>query len=161
MMPKSRFSVFLSVLFVFASGAAMGAVSYRLYVVKTIITPVKAASKKNPEEYRKLVVSRLKDAVHLDGEQLTQVQRIYDEEGVWFAQTHKDFDAQIQQIYHQFANERDIRHEASIAKITKLLRADQEPLYEKWLAERAANHKRHLEQEQRREQTSAPPLRLP
>lgn len=162
MKPRSRFSTFVSVLLVFASGAAMGAVSYRLCVEKSVIAPVKASPKRSPEEYRKLVVFRLKDALDLDDEQLSQVQRVYDEEGAWFAQTHKDFDTQIQQIYHQFANERDLRHEASVAKIKKILRSDQEPLYDKWLAERVANRKRHQEQEQqRRDQSQAPLPRLP
>ncbi len=159
-MPKSGFSAFLSVLFILASGAAMGAVGYRLYVVKTATSPVKAAPKKNPEEFRKLVVSRLKEAVHLDDEQLSRVQRIYDEEGVWFAQTHKDFDAQIQQIYRQFANERDLRHEASIARIRQVLRPDQALLYDKWLAERAESRKRHQAQENR-DRNKTPPLHLP
>jgi hypothetical protein len=141
----------------------MGAVGYRLYLVKTVISPVKAAPRKSPEEFRKLVVSRLKEAVHLDDEQLSRVQRIYDEEGAWFAQTHKEFDAQIQQIYRQFANQRDLRHEASIAEIKKVLRPDQEPLYDKWLAERAASRKRRQEQEQQknRDQNKTPPLHLP
>ncbi len=147
-MNKSRFSAFLSLLLVFGSGAALGAVGYRLYVEKTIVSPVKAAPRKSPEEFRKMAVSRLKDAIHLDERQLGEVQSIYDEEGAWFAQTHKSFDAQMQQIYRQFAAERDKRHDASIAKIRKLLRPDQEPLYDKWLADRAADRKRHQQQEQ-------------
>ncbi len=161
-MPKTKFSAFFSVLLIFASGAAMGAVGYRLYVVNTVISPVKAAPRRSPEELRKLVVSRLKEAVHLDDQQLSRVQKIYDEEGAWFTQTHKDFDAQIQQIYRQFANERDLRHEASIARIKKVLRPDQEPLYDKWLADRAAGRKRHQEQKQQnRDQNKTPPLHLP
>ena len=140
----------------------MGAVGYRLYVVKTAVSPVKAAPKRNPEEFRKLVVSRLQEAVHLDDGQLSRVQRIYDEEGAWFAQTHKDFDAQIQQIYRQFADQRDLRHDASIARIKQVLRPDQEALYDKWLADRAASRKRHQEQEQEnRDRNKTAPLHLP
>jgi len=156
-MPQSRFSAFLSVLLIFASGVALGAVGYRLYVVKTVVSPVKAAPRKSPEEFRKLVVSRLNEAVHLDSEQLSRVQGIYDDESAWFAQTHKDFDAQIQQIYRQFANERDLRHEASIAKIKRILRPDQLLLYDKWLADRAASRKRR----QAQDQTKTPPLHHP
>ena len=138
----------------------MGAVGYRLYVEKTIVSPVKAAPRKNPEEFRKMVVSRLRDAIHLDEHQLAEVQSVYDEDGAWFAQTHKSFDAQIQQIYRQFAGERDKRHEASVARIRKLLRPDQEPLYDKWLADRAADRKRHQQQEQQHRDGSEAP-RLP
>jgi hypothetical protein len=145
-MPKSKVSAFLSVLLVFASGVAMGAVGYRLYSVKAVVSP--ASPKKTPEEYRKLIVSSLKDAVKLDAQQAAEIQKIYDEEGDWFMQAHKKFDAQIDQIHHQAAHERDLMHEASVAKIKTMLRADQEPLYEKWLADRAADRKRHQQQEQ-------------
>jgi hypothetical protein len=158
-MPKSKVSAFLSVLLVFASGLAMGAVGYRLYAVKAV-SP--ASPKKTPEEYRKLIVSNLKDAVKLDAQQAAQIQKIYDEEGEWFMQAHKKFDAQMDQIHHQAAHERDLMHEASVAKIKTLLRADQEPLYEKWLADRAADRKRHQQQDQqRRGEGKRPPPPLP
>jgi len=149
-MPKSKVSAFLSVLLVFASGAAMGAVGYRLYVVKAVSSSVQPPSKKkmSPDEFRKLVMSKLKDAVKLDSRQVDQIQKIYDEEGDWFTQAHKKFDAQVDQIHHEFAHERDLMHEASVAKIKTILRPDQEPLYEKWVADRAADRKRHQEQQQ-------------
>jgi hypothetical protein len=145
-MPKSKVSAFLSVLLVFASGVAMGAVGYRLYAVKAVVNP--APPKKTPEEARKLIFSSLKDAVKLDAQQSAQIQKIYDDEGEWFMQAHKKFDAQMDQIHHQAAHERDLMHEASVAKIRTVLRADQEPLYDKWLADRAADRKRRQQQEQ-------------
>jgi len=152
-MPKSKVSAFLSVLLVFASGVAMGAVGYRLYVVKEVASPVLAAKKKtNPEEFRKVFMSKLKDAVKLDGPQVEQIQKIYDEENDWFMQSHKKFDAQVDQVHKEFAHERDQMHDASVAKIKTILRPDQEPLYEKWVADRAADRKRHQEQQQQQGQ---------
>ncbi len=77
-MPKSKVSAFLSVLLVFASGAAMGAVGYRLYVVKTVVSSVQPPTKKkmSPDEMRKRIVSHLKEAVNLNDEQLGEVQKI-------------------------------------------------------------------------------------
>jgi len=83
-MPKSKVSAFLSVLLVFASGAAMGAVGYRLYVVKTVVSPVQAKKKTSPEEFRKAVMSHLKEAVKLNDQQLIEVQKIYDWQGEQF-----------------------------------------------------------------------------
>jgi hypothetical protein len=153
-MPKSKVSAFLSVLLVFASGAAMGAVGYRLYVVKTVTSTGQPPSKKkaNPEEFRKLIMSKLKDAVKLDAQQVDQIQKIYDDEGDWFTQSHKKFDAQVDQIHKEFAHERDLMHDSSVAKIKTILRPDQEPLYEKWTADRAADRKRHQEQQQQQGQ---------
>jgi len=147
-MPKSKVSAFLSVLLVFASGAAMGAVGYRLYVVKTVASQPPNKKKTNPEEFRKLIMSKLKDAVKLDGQQVDQIQKIYDEEGDWFMQSHKKFDTQVDQIHKEFAHERDLMHDASVAKIKTILRPDQEPLYEKWVADRAADHKKHQQEQQ-------------
>jgi len=161
MILKSKLSAFVWALLVFASGGAMGAVSYRLYEVETAVPPVKASHKKSPDEFRKLIISRLNDAVHLDDAQLRQVQGVYDDEGAWFAQTHRDFDTKIQEIYKQFARERDLRHEASMTKIRMLLRPEQQPLFEKWLAERSANRKRHEDQEQQRRDRSKPALPAP
>jgi hypothetical protein len=152
-MPKSKVSAFLSVLLVFASGAAMGAVGYRLYVVKTS-NPVQAANKKkmSPEEFRKRAVAHLKDAVKLNDQQLEEVQKIYDWQFEQFMPISKNYDNQVEQIKHESDQQGNQIHEAAVAKIKAILTADQLPLYEKYLAARAAaraaDHKRHQEQQQ-------------
>jgi hypothetical protein len=151
-MPKSKVSAFLSVLLVFASGAAMGAVGYRLYVVKTVVNPVQAKKKTSPEEYRKRAMDLLKDAVKLTDQQLVEVQTIYDWQGEQFMQVHKKYQAQTDQIDHEAEHDRDQIHETSVAKVKAILTADQQLLYDKWLADRAAaraaDRKRHQEQQQ-------------
>jgi uncharacterized membrane-anchored protein YhcB (DUF1043 family) len=147
-MPKSKVSAFLSVLLVFASGAAMGAVGYRLYVVKTVVSPVQAKKKMSPEEMRKRIVSHLKEAVKLNDEQLGEVQKIYDWQGEQFMPVNKKYETQIDQVKHEFDQQRDQIHETAVAKIKSVLTADQQPLYDKWLADRAADRKRHQQQEQ-------------
>ncbi len=95
-MPKSKVSAFLSVLLVFASGAAMGAVGYRLYVVKTVASPGQAATKKKmtPEDFRKRIVAHLKEAVKLSDQQVEQVQKIYDWQGEQFTPIQKKYRGQ-------------------------------------------------------------------
>jgi hypothetical protein len=160
-MPKSKVSAFLSVLLVFASGAAMGAVGYRLYTVKAVNSSGQPPSKKklSPEELqhaleanRKLLVSHLKAAVKLDDQQLTEIQKIMDWQGDQFMEIRKKYQAQTDQINQEAEHERDHLHEVSVAKIKALLTNEQQPLYDKWLADRAAaraaERKRHQEQQQ-------------
>ena len=153
-MPKSKVSAFLSVLLVFASGAAMGAVGYRLYVVKTAsaVQAPRNQKKMSPDEFRKRAVAHLKDAVKLNDQQLEEVQKIYDWQFEQFMSVSKKSETQVDQLKHEFEKQGDQIHEAAVAKIKAILTADQEPLYEKYLANRAAaraaDHKRRQEQQQ-------------
>jgi hypothetical protein len=156
-MPKSKVSAFLSVLLVFASGAAMGAVGYRLYVVNSVASSVQPpASKKkmNPEDYRKRVVSHLKDALKLSDEQVDEVQKIYDWQGEQFTPIHKKAQAKMDQEHKEFEQQLDQIHEEAVAKTKAILTPVQQPLYDKWLADREAAHKKH---QQEQEQQGAGP----
>jgi hypothetical protein len=148
-MPKSKVSAFLSVLLVFASGVAMGAVGYRLYVVKTVASSVQPPSKKkmSPEDFRKVVMAHLKDAVKLNDQQLEEVKKIYDWQGDQFTPVHKQYAAKIDQDRQEFDQRRDQIHEAAVLKMKAILTPEQQPLYDKWLADRAADHKKHQQQQ--------------
>jgi hypothetical protein len=154
-MPQSKGSAFISALLVFASGAAMGAVGYRLYAVKEVasVTNAPAPPRKSPEEIRKLIVNSLREKVKLDDAQFTQVQKVYEDQHAAFDQIHEKYQARIDPIvtpiYKEANAERDQIHDASVAKIKALLRPDQLPLYEKWQADRAADRQRHMQQQQR------------
>src|SRR5580700_6665612 len=154
-MPKSKVSAFLSVLLVFASGAAMGAVGYRLYVVKAVASSVgqpPAKKKMSPEDFRKLVLAHLKEAVKLSDQQVEQVQKIYDWQGEQFTPVNKKYEAEIEKVKHEIDQQREQIHEAAVAKMKAILTPEQQPLYDKWLADRAAaraaDHKRHQQQQQ-------------
>jgi hypothetical protein len=151
-MPKSKVSAFLSVLLVFASGAAMGAVGYRLYVVKTVVSPVQAKKKTSPEEFRKEAMSRLKVAVKLNDQQLIEVQKIYDWQGDQFMPMHKQYQAKIDQDWREFDQQRDQLHEEAVTKMKAILTPEQQPLYDKWLADRAADHKKRQQEQQQQGQ---------
>jgi Spy/CpxP family protein refolding chaperone len=154
-MPRSKVSAFLSVLVVFASGAAMGAVGYRLYSVKAASSssaPPSAPGKRSPEEFRKLIVNSLKDGVKLDDQQSAEVQKLYQDQHEGFDQIHDKYQAQVdglpavQQIHQEARHEIDQMHDSMVAKINALLRPEQQALYAKWQADRAADRKRREQQ---------------
>jgi uncharacterized membrane-anchored protein YhcB (DUF1043 family) len=151
-MPKSKVSAFLSVLLVFASGVAMGAVGYRLYVVRTVASsvgqPGKNKKEMNPEDFRKVVMAHLKDAVKLNDQQLEEVQKIYDWQGDQFTPIRKGTQAKIDQARLEFDQQRSQIHQAAVAKMKAILTPEQQPLYDKWLADRAADYKKRQEQKQ-------------
>lgn len=147
-MPKSKVSAFLSVLLVFVSGAAMGAVGYRLYQVKTVVSPVQAKKQMRPEDFRKLVIAHLRDAVKLTDQQIVEVQKIYDWQGEQFMPLQKRIEAKWDQDKREFDQQRDQIHDQAVAKIKAVLTPEQQPLYEKYQAERDAAHKKHQQEHQ-------------
>jgi hypothetical protein len=163
-MPRSKVSAFFSVLLVFASGAAMGAVGYRLYAVKSVAsgtTLPQSKKKMNPDEIRKMIVNQLKEKVRLDPGQLEDVEKIYDDQHREYLQVQSKYDAQIGPIFHSFERETNQLHEAAVAKIKALLRPDQQTVYEKWLADRAAadaEHKKERKEHKDRPEGKRPPL---
>ena len=148
-MPKSKASAFFSVLLVFLSGAAMGAVGYRLYTMKSAPSVAVANAKKpqiSPDEFRKRVVSKLKESVKLDDRQLNDVDKIYEDQFDAFTEIHNKYQAQINDVRRADEHERDQIHDRSVAKIKAVLRPDQQPLYDKWLADRAADRARRQQE---------------
>ena len=128
-MPKSRFSAFLSLLLVFLSGAAVGALAYRLYVVNTVSAIVQ--KRPNPEEFRKHQVAEMREKVKLHDAQVAQYERILDETRDAWGPLREKQDADGQAI-----------HNRQVAKVKAMLRPDQLVLYEKVQAARDAEHKR-------------------
>jgi hypothetical protein len=152
-MPKSKASAFFSVLLVFLSGAALGAVGYRLYAVKTNAT---AQQQPSPEDFRRMVINSLRDKVKLDEQQLAEVQKIYQDQFDSFQKLDKEYhdrvDPIIDPIYKDFRAQNHQIHQDAVAKIKGLLRPDQVALYDKWQAERAAQRA-----DTKRKQPSPPP----
>ena len=70
-MPKNRTSALLSLMFVFLSGALVGAVSHRLYMVNTVNggggpNAVQRPPKFDPEEVRRRRINEMRERVKLD-----------------------------------------------------------------------------------------------
>jgi len=133
-MVKSRFPAILSVALVFLSGALVGAVANRLYMVKTVLSngtslPPRPPDR-NPEDVRRHLVDEMKREVHLDDQQVKELEKIYDRTREQFNDLHKRWDSEGRLV-------RDKQTEA----IKAILRPDQVPLYDQLRAERKARHK--------------------
>lgn len=142
-MPKSKLSVFLSLLLVFFSGAVLGAFAYRLYMVKSVLSTGVAAApnrRPDPEEFLRQRLAEMRDQVKVDDQQLQQIQQIYEQTREQFGQIHKKMSEQSRSID---ANQ--------VAKIKSVLRPDQIPLYDQLRARHEADRKRDAERKQRRE----------
>jgi len=124
-MLKTRLSVFLSLLLVFISGVVVGGVAYR-----SVHPP--PPPRPTQEELRKIIVNDMKKAVHLDDQQVSQLEKILD-----------DIRAQGQDLRGRMDAEGKKIRDQQIEEIKKILRDDQQPLYEKF------RHDRQVEREKR------------
>ena len=136
-MPKSKLSAFFSLLLVFLSGALVGAFAHRLYMVNSV-TAVRnqpQPPRMSPEEFRRRQVEDLKSKVGLDDQQIVQYNKILDDTRQQFDQIHDKMNAEGRQI-----------RDRQVEKVLAILRPDQRPLYEKWRADREAEHKRRQQE---------------
>lgn len=125
-MANTKVSAFLSLLLVFASGIAVGAVGYRLYSTTVVASGggVKPPEKKMaPEEYQRHLIDDMTTEVHLDPQQVTQLKQIYTE-------TASSFDEARSRANSKLRTEGAAIHEQQVEKIKAMLRPDQVPLYE-------------------------------
>jgi hypothetical protein len=124
-MLKTRLSAFLSLLLVFISGVVVGGVAYR-----SVHPP--PSPRPTQEELRKIIINDMKKAVHLDDQQVSQLERILD-----------DIRAQGQDLRGRMDAEGKKIRDQQIEEIKKILRDDQQPLYDKF------RHDRQVEREKR------------
>jgi len=136
-MVKSRSSAILSVALVFLSGALVGAVGNRLYMVNTVSstgTVVPPRPDRSPEEHRKRLIAEMRSEIKLDDQQVKQLETIYDH-------TREQFD----EMNKRWNGESRAAWEKQTEEIKALLRPDQVGLFEqlraKHDAERKARHK--------------------
>ena len=126
-MLKTKRSAILSLALVFLSGAVLGAVAQRLYMVKTVLTvnPPPPNRRPDPEEIRKHMVQETQERVKLDDQQVKQLDQIYGE-------TRE----QVEQARHKANAEMRTIWDAQVARTRAILRPDQIPLYEQLRSER-------------------------
>lgn len=125
-MPKSKVSAFLTLLLVFASGAVLGAVAHRLYMVNTVI----ATKRPSPEEFRKRQVAEMRDRVKMDDTQVTKFNEILDQTKVQFDQKHEQYNAENRAIWDAQRNQ-----------VKAMLRPEQVQLFDQLMAEHDAARK--------------------
>jgi len=134
-MLKSRFSVTLSVLLVFLSGALVGAVAHRLYMVNSVsgnpgTLPARPERKQDPEEFRKHLIEEMRTAVKLDDQQVGQVEKVYDQTRERFNEMHKRWNGESHAAWDRQNEE-----------IKAILRPDQAPLFDQLRAKHDAERK--------------------
>jgi exopolysaccharide biosynthesis protein len=125
-MVNTKLSAFLSLLLVFCSGIAVGAVGYHVYTSKKHLTP---------EEFRKQLVAEMTREVHLDDQQVALLKQIYED-------TRAAFDEARTQENAKLRAEGQTIHEQQIEKIKNILRPDQIPLYDALRARHEAERKK-------------------
>jgi hypothetical protein len=140
-MPKSKLSAFLSLIFVFASGAMVGVVGHRLYTVNTVNSPGVIAGappsrqKRDPEEFKRHIVADMKEKIKLDEQQVKQLEQIMDQTREQFEQLHKTVDEKMRR-------DRGAIWLSQVEQTKEILRPEQLPLYEKYRADRDAERKK-------------------
>ncbi len=132
-MSKSKLSAFLTLLLVFASGAVLGAVAHRLYMVNSVMSGMSGTPKRpTPEEFRRRQVDEMRQMVKADDAQIATYNQILDQTKAAFDQTHKQYNAANRAIWDEQRN-----------KVRAILRPDQVVLYDKLMAEHDAARKQH------------------
>jgi len=126
-MKLSRAAIVLYVGLVFASGAVLGALGHRLYTVSS----VSAKTTRNPEEFRKRVMSEYQSRLKLSDAQVDQLSAIMDETRTRVEDTRQKMKPAYQKI-----------HEEQTDKIRAMLNPDQQTEYEKIRKEREAGREK-------------------
>jgi hypothetical protein len=131
-MLKNKTSAVLSLALVFVSGALVGVLAHRAYIVRAASTnPPVSARKPNPQDWRKHFLGDMRTKVKLDDGQMAQVNAVFD----WV-------DVQIPQLNAKQESERKTLNNAIQEKITAILRPDQIPLYAQFRADRDKDRER-------------------
>jgi hypothetical protein len=138
-MSKSRWSAFLSLLLVFLSGTALGALGFRWYTVNAAAVDRGSGSgqrgPRDPAEIRKHIVAEMTDAVKLTPEQVSKFGDILDNTRARFEEVHHEMNAKGHAIWQD-----------QVDQVNAILTPDQRPLYQqlrdKHEREREAREKR-------------------
>jgi len=140
-MPKSKLSAFLTLLLVFASGAVLGAVAHRLYMVNTVLSGLGNAPRRpTPEEMRKRQIDEMRDKVKMDDSQIAAFNQILDQTKATFDETHKKYSAINRATWDEQRN-----------GVRAILRPDQVPLFDQLMAEHDAARKQREQRDHDRD----------
>lgn len=133
-MPRSKLTALVSLLLVFLSGALVGAVVQRLYMVTSVSSTAKvnppAERKQTPDDVRKHLVGEMRDRVKLDEGQVKELEAIYD-------RTRERFD----ELFQKRNAEARALWDSQNDQIRQMLRPDQVPLFQRLHAEHEAARK--------------------
>jgi succinate dehydrogenase flavin-adding protein (antitoxin of CptAB toxin-antitoxin module) len=145
-MPKTKLTAALYLLLVFLSGAMVGAVAHRLYMVKTVLsTGVNPTPRRpSPAEWRKQFLADMQTKVKIDDRQLVELQHLLDQTDEEFRQLHAQRKPEDQR---RRAEDQGVQSQM-VDKINAMLRDDQKPLYKQFRDEREAERDRERKRRQ-------------
>ena len=124
MSSRNRYSAFVYLVLVFASGILVGVVSHRLYVTSTVSAIT--APPRTMDEVRKKYLAEMRAKVGVNDEQLASVNQILDDTKHKFDELHKK-----EKPLH------DAIQQEQIDSVSALLTPPQKIAYDNWRAERA------------------------
>jgi len=124
-MLKNRTSAALSLTLVFVSGALVGVLAHRAYLVRTAAANVEPARKPSPADWRRQVLGDMRAKLKLDDAQSVQLNAIFDQ-----------MDAQVRDLRAKRDSQNQALQTALQEKISAILRPDQIELYAQYRAER-------------------------
>lgn len=126
-----RLTVLLSLLAVFVSGVVVGALGYRLYMAKTVgAVSAQRSGSPSPEEFRKRYVNELRERLHLDEQQVAELNAILDRAKQRHQALREKQKPEVKAIYEQQVDE-----------IRAMLRPEQRPEFERFREEREKKRK--------------------
>jgi predicted secreted Zn-dependent protease len=123
-MPRSRFSIALYLVLVFASGTLVGIVSHRLYATNT--ASASTAAPANMSEFRKRYLNGMRTRVGANEQQIQEITNSLNE-------TERKFDelaAQEKPLHDKIQQEH-------VERVQAILNDKQRQAYDDWRAERA------------------------
>src|ERR1039457_4442000 len=132
-MANTKLSAFFSLLLVFFSGVVVGGFAYRVYSTSAAAAPSNPKGpeeKRDPEAIRKHNIDEMTQVVHLDQQQVVQLETIYDHIREQFDQVSQKRNADVRSIFDD-----------QVAQTKAMLRPDQLPLYEALHAKHEADRK--------------------
>ena len=124
-MLKTKTSAVLSLGLVFVSGALVGVLAHRAYIVRAASVNPETAHKLGPADWRKHVLGEMQAKLKLDAAQAKQLNQIYDQ-----------MDAEVHELRTKRDSQNQALQSALVEKINGILRPDQLELYKQYREER-------------------------
>lgn len=125
-MMKTKTSAVLSLALVFVSGALVGVLAHRAYVVRAASASLEANTRKpSPADWRKHVLGEMRSKLKLNDEQAGQLNSIFDQ-----------MDAEVRDLRAKRDSQNQALQSALQEKIKAILHPDQLDLYAQYRAER-------------------------
>lgn len=130
-MLKAKTSAVLSLGLVFVSGALVGVLAHRAYIVRSASVNQETNRKLSPADWRKHVLGEMRTKLKLDDAQTEQLNDIFDK-----------MDAQVKDLRTKRDSENRALQNELVTKITGILRPDQVELYKQYREDREKERER-------------------